>query len=62
MDMTNVIGPIDFPTWYCMRQCRECITYLTPKIAKEPMYAVEVEGEKGLYKHFMDEVLGRKAA
>jgi hypothetical protein len=62
MDMTNVIGPIDLPTWYCMRQCRESINYLTPLAAKNPIYNTEIEGEKGLLKVFMDEVLGRKAA
>jgi hypothetical protein len=57
---TNVIGPIDAPTWYCMRQCREAINYLKSK--NDPKYQIEISGEQDLLDHFMDEVLGRKAA
>lgn len=53
----NVIGPIDHGTWYCMRQCRECVTYLSN--LHDDKYTFEIEGEKKLYKHFMNEVLGR---
>lgn len=60
--MNNVIGPIDHATWYCMRQCRESINYLTPLVSKQPIYQTEINGEKELLKHFMDEVFQRKAA
>lgn len=56
--MTNVIGPIDPATWYCMRQCREVNGYL--KTLKDPIYEVEIKGNEGIYNHFMDEVLNRK--
>jgi hypothetical protein len=56
----TVIGPIDQPTWYCMRQCREAINYLKTK--RDPKYQFEIDAEKDLYNGFMDEVLGRKAA
>lgn len=53
----NVIGPIDHATWYCMRQCRECITYLQGKA--DDKYTTEINGEKDIYKHMMNDVLGR---
>lgn len=58
--MDNVIGPIDHPTWYCMRQCNEVIKYLKQK--NDPKYQIEIEGEKDLYNGFMNEVLKRTAA
>jgi hypothetical protein len=51
--MNNVIH-IDSATWYCMRQCRESINYLSAK--RDPVYDLEIKGEKELYRHFMDEV------
>lgn len=56
--MSNVIH-IDHATWYCMRQCRESINYLTLK--RDPQYDIEINGEKELYNHFMDSVLNRAA-
>lgn len=58
--MTNVIGPIDQSTWFCMRQCRESINWC--KKQNNPIYDLEIKGETELLQHFMDEVLGRKAA
>lgn len=55
----NVIH-VDHPTWYCMRQCRESINYLAT--LKNPIYQVEINGEKDILNHFMKEVLTRKEA
>lgn len=60
--MNTVIGPFDAATWYCMRQCSETIRYLTPMVIKEPIYRLEIDGEKKILQGFYDEVLGRKAA
>lgn len=57
--MGKVIGPIDAPTWYCMRQCRESINYLKDLVKQNPIYQVEINGEKALLATFMDSVLGR---
>lgn len=59
--MNNVIGPIDLPTWYSMRQCRESIKYLRPLVAKNPIYEVEIKGEQGIYDVYMNNILGRAA-
>lgn len=50
----NVIH-FDIPTWYCMRQCRESINYLSK--LRDPIYQVEINGEKDILRHFMKEVL-----
>jgi len=42
-----------------MRQCREAIAYLSAK--KNPIYEIEIKGEKEMLQHFMNEVLGRAA-
>ena len=57
MSTQTVIGPIDAPTWYCMRQCRECITYLSS--LHDDKYTMEINAEKDMLKHFMNGVLGR---
>lgn len=57
--MGTVIGPIDLPTWYCMRQCQESIAYL--RTLKNPIYDIEIKGEQDIYKHFMNSI-ERKAA
>ncbi len=57
----TVIGPIDHATWYCMRQCKESINHLKKEVLKNPIYQTEINGEKALLKHFMDEVFGRVA-
>jgi hypothetical protein len=54
MNQNNVIH-VDAATWYCMRQCRESINYLTTK--RDPRYAIEINGEKELYRHFMDSIV-----
>jgi len=59
--MGEVIGPIDHATWYCMRQCNESIRHLTPLVAKNPIYQVEINGERELLKVFMNNI-ERKAA
>lgn len=59
--MGIVIGPIDHATWYCMRQCRESINHLQPLVANNPIYQVEINGEKELLKVFMNKI-ERKAA
>ena len=57
MTLGKVIGPIDHATWYCMRQCRESINYLTPLATKNPIYQTEINGEKELLKTFIKNVL-----
>lgn len=57
--MGTVIGPIDLPTWYCMRQCKESVAYLKGK--KNPIYDIEIKGEQAIYDVFMKQVLGRAA-
>lgn len=59
---TNVIGPVDAATWYCMRQCKESIKHLNTLVGANPIYQTEINGEKALYRTFMDEVFERKAA
>lgn len=56
--MNNVIN-IDLPTFYCMRQCKESIKWCQKQ--NNPIYQTEINGEKAMLQHFMDEVLGRKA-
>lgn len=56
--MGVVIGPIDLPTWYCMRQCRESINYL--KTLRNPIYEIEIKGEQEILNHFMQNI--RRAA
>lgn len=58
MAVQNNVIHVDHPTWYCMRQCRESINYLST--LKNPIYDVEINGEKDILKHFMSEVLTRK--
>lgn len=60
MTVQNNVIYFDTPTWYCMRQCRESINYLTT--LKNPIYQVEINGEKDILSHFMKEVLTRKEA
>jgi hypothetical protein len=55
----NVIS-VDFPTWYCMRQCKESIKWCQRQ--NNPIYQVEIDGEKAILQTFMDEIFGRKAA
>jgi len=50
----NIIN-VDFPTWYCMRQCRESINYLTN--LHDDKYRLEIDSEKKIYKTFMDGIL-----
>lgn len=57
--MGTVIGPIDWPTWYCMRQCRESIHWC--KQQKNPIYEVEIKGEQAILQTFMNQVLKRAA-
>lgn len=56
----NVIH-VDPATFYCMRQCRESISYLSTLVDKKPIYQTEINGEKELYRHYMNEALGRAA-
>lgn len=58
--MGIIIGPIDHATWFCMRQCRESIAHL--KTLNNPIYEIEIKGEQKILNHFMNEVMGRKAA
>lgn len=58
----NVIGPIDLPTWYSMRQCRESINHLKTLVNKNPIYQIEIDGEQDILDCYMDEILGRKVA
>jgi len=53
MNQNNVIQ-IDPATFYCMRQCQESIKYLSAK--NDPKYKTEINGEKELYRHFMDSI------
>jgi hypothetical protein len=57
--MTNVIGPIDHPTWYCMRQCKESIKWCQKQ--NDPKYQFEINAEKALLDTFMNEVFKRAA-
>lgn len=57
----NVIGPIDLPTWYSMRQIRETVGYLKPLVAKKPIYATEIKGEEEIYQLYMKQILKRAA-
>lgn len=52
--MGIVIGPIDAPTWYCMRQCNEAINYL--KTLRNPVYDIEIKAEEDLLKHFKESI------
>lgn len=56
---SNVIGPIDTATWFCMRQCRESIADMKKK--KEPVYDLQIKAETELLDHFMQSFL-KKAA
>lgn len=58
--MNNVIQ-IDPATFYCMRQCQESIKNLTPLVSKNPIYQIEINGEKEMYKHFMSQTIKRAA-
>lgn len=60
MTVQNNVIHIDTPTWYCMRQCNESIKYLST--LKNPIYQIEINGEKDILKHFMKEVLTQKEA
>lgn len=59
MILNNVIK-IDPADFFCARQCRESIKWC--KQQRNPIYDVEIKGETELYHHFMDRILGRKAA
>jgi hypothetical protein len=59
METNNVIGPIDHPTWYCMRQCKESIKWC--KQQNDPKYQFEINAEKALLDTFMNEVFKRAA-
>lgn len=60
MVVRNNVISIDSPTWYCMRQCNESIRYLSK--LNNPIYQVEINGEKDILRHFMREVLTQKEA
>lgn len=59
MSVINNVIHVDPATFYCMRQCNESINYLSTMVAKKPIYQTEINGEKALYRHYMNEVLGR---
>lgn len=59
MYQNNVIGPIDLPTWYCMRQCKEAVTYL--KTLNDPVYDIEIRGEQVMLEHFMKPFIQKAA-
>lgn len=58
--MTNVIGPIDFPTWYSMRQCQEAIKWC--KSQRDPKYDIEIHGEEDILREYYKNIFNRKAA
>lgn len=60
MTSTNVIGPIDLPTWYSMRQCREAINWC--KNQRDPKYDIEIHGEEEILRVYFDTILKRKEA
>lgn len=60
MAVQNNVIYIDHPTWYCMRQCNESIRHLST--LNNPIYQVEINGEKDILRHFMKEVLTQQEA
>lgn len=48
--MSNVIGPIDHPSWATMRQLRESVAWMK-KENTDGRYSRSIDKEEFLYKH-----------
>lgn len=57
-DITGqVIGPIDYASWYTMVQLRSSIKYLKTKVGDNPKHRPAIEKEEAIYQELLQPYL-----